>query len=65
MDTGSFPGTFKRQSQRLRRTSHPHLRLQECMVHVPALQSGDTFWWHADVSCPNPGPLLPRPGAFG
>ncbi|KAK4946420.1 hypothetical protein LTR10_014619 [Elasticomyces elasticus] len=44
-----FPGTFKEQSQRLSRMSHPHLRLEDCLVHVPPLKPGDTVWWHADV----------------
>ncbi|THY36307.1 DUF1479-domain-containing protein [Aureobasidium pullulans] len=49
-ETGcSFPGTIKDQSQRLSRTSHPHLRLQECLVHVPEIMPGDTVWWHSDV----------------
>ncbi|KAH7392003.1 hypothetical protein DE146DRAFT_617871 [Phaeosphaeria sp. MPI-PUGE-AT-0046c] len=44
-----FPGTFKTQSQRLSRTSHPHLRLDECLVYMPKVNSGDTVWWHCDV----------------
>lgn len=48
--SGWFPGTFKPQSQRLSRTSHPHLRLDECLVHMPKIQAGDTAWWHTDVS---------------
>lgn len=49
--TDWFPGTFKPDSQRLSRTSHPHLRLEECLVHVPEMEPGDTVWWHADVRC--------------
>lgn len=45
-----FPGTFKADSQRLSRSSHPHLRLEECMVAMPPINPGDTVWWHADVS---------------
>ena len=45
-----FPGTFKQQSQRLSDSSHPHMRLKECLLHVPKLQAGDTIWWHTDVS---------------
>lgn len=45
-----FPGTFKPESQYLSRVSHPHLRLEECLVHVPPIRPGDTVWWHADVS---------------
>jgi len=49
-ETGWFPGTFKAQSQRLSRVSHPHLRLEECLVHMPKVTPGDTVWWHCDVS---------------
>lgn len=45
-----FPGTFKPDSQYLSDVSHPHLRLKECLLHVPELQAGDTVWWHTDVS---------------
>ena len=45
-----FPGTMKTESQRLSRTSHPHLRLEECLVHIPPIKAGDTVWWHSDVS---------------
>ncbi|EPS44239.1 hypothetical protein H072_1754 [Dactylellina haptotyla CBS 200.50] len=48
-DSYSFPGTEKDLSQCLSRTSHPHLRLEECMVHVPDIQPGDTVWWHSDL----------------
>ncbi|OHE98578.1 hypothetical protein CORC01_06029 [Colletotrichum orchidophilum] len=47
--SSNFPGTFKTQSQRLSRLSHPHLRLEECLIHVPKMEPGDTVWWHADV----------------
>lgn len=46
----SFPGTFKDDSQRLSPSSHPHMRLKECLVHIPTIEPGDTVWWHADVS---------------
>jgi hypothetical protein len=52
-DTASFPGTMKPQSQRLSRSSHPHLRLEECLVHVPTMEAGDTIWWHTDVRLHN------------
>lgn len=48
-DSGAFPGTMKPDSQRLSRSSHPHLRLEECLIHVPQLSAGDTVWWHTDV----------------
>ncbi|KAK6361383.1 hypothetical protein TWF730_005116 [Orbilia blumenaviensis] len=44
-----FPGTEKEESQYLSRSSHPHLRLEECMMHVPDIQAGDTVWWHSDL----------------
>ncbi|KAH7210340.1 hypothetical protein BKA60DRAFT_524099 [Fusarium oxysporum] len=47
--TGWFPGTMKPESQRLSRLSHPHLRLEECLIHMPEVQPGDTVWWHCDV----------------
>lgn len=47
-----FPGTNKLDSQRLSRLSHPHLRLEECLVHIPDMAAGDTVWWHTDVGCP-------------
>ncbi|KAH6889332.1 hypothetical protein B0T10DRAFT_487780 [Thelonectria olida] len=47
--SGFFPGTFKTQSQRLSRSAHPHLRLEECLVHMPTVHPGDTVWWHADT----------------
>ncbi|KAL2291226.1 hypothetical protein FJTKL_13862 [Diaporthe vaccinii] len=48
--SGSFPGTEKPHSQYLSRSSHPHLRLEECLVHIPVMEAGDTVWWHCDVS---------------
>ncbi|KAL2833345.1 hypothetical protein BDW59DRAFT_156846 [Aspergillus cavernicola] len=47
--TGWFPGTFKPHSQRLSRSSHPHLRLEECLMYVPEMSPGDTVWWHCDL----------------
>ena len=29
--------------------SHPHLRLNECMISVPKVNPGDTVFWHCDV----------------
>lgn len=57
-DTTWFPGTFKSESQRLSRTSHPHLRLEECLVPMPPVEPGDTVWWHTDVSIPKAVPTL-------
>ncbi|KKY20013.1 hypothetical protein UCRPC4_g04278 [Phaeomoniella chlamydospora] len=44
-----FPGTFREDSQLLSPSSHPHLRLKECMVNIPQMYPGDTIWWHADM----------------
>ncbi|KAF7561093.1 hypothetical protein G7046_g3041 [Stylonectria norvegica] len=44
-----FPGTFRGDSQLLSPTSHPHLRLHDCLVSIPPLNPGDTVWWHADM----------------
>ncbi|KIX93494.1 uncharacterized protein Z520_10672 [Fonsecaea multimorphosa CBS 102226] len=44
-----FPGTFRDDSQLLSPSSHPHLRLRECMVGIPRMEPGDTVWWHADM----------------
>ncbi|TVY42120.1 Uncharacterized protein LOCC1_G005325 [Lachnellula occidentalis] len=48
-EDGFFPGTYKPNSQLLSPTSHPHLRLMECMVNIPTMKAGDTVWWHSDV----------------
>lgn len=45
-----FPGTRVWDSQLLSPASHPHLRLEDTLVSVPAVEPGDTIWWHADVS---------------
>ena len=29
--------------------SHPHLRLDECMISVPKVKPGDAVFWHSDV----------------
>lgn len=44
-----FPGTFRTQSQRLSRYSHPHLQLEQSLVSIPPIEGGDTVWWHTDV----------------
>ncbi len=48
-DGAWFPGTFKEQSQLLSRSSHPHLRLEECLISAPPMHPGDSIWWHTDV----------------
>lgn len=48
-DTPWFPGTWKDDSQLLSPSSHPHLRMKECMVSIPPMEPGDTIWWHADM----------------
>lgn len=49
LKTPWFPGTFRDDSQLLSPTSHPHLRMKECLVHIPKMNPGDTVWWHADM----------------
>jgi hypothetical protein len=49
-DSDHFPGTMVDQSQRLSVSSHPHLRLPDCMTYIPKINPGDTVWWHTDVS---------------
>lgn len=49
-DTPWFPGTWKEDSQLLSPSSHPHLRMKECMVSIPKMETGDTIWWHADMA---------------
>ncbi|KAI0882881.1 DUF1479-domain-containing protein [Annulohypoxylon maeteangense] len=44
-----FPGTMKEQSQRLSLSSHPHLRLRECLTYIPVMKQGDTVFWHTDM----------------
>ncbi|KAI1214220.1 DUF1479-domain-containing protein [Annulohypoxylon truncatum] len=44
-----YPGTMKDQSQRLSPSSHPHLRLRECVTYIPQMNPGDTVWWHTDM----------------
>ncbi|KAJ5777043.1 hypothetical protein N7520_000289 [Penicillium odoratum] len=48
-DNGWFPGTDQKTSQYLGRESHPHLRLEECLVYIPDMEPGDTIWWHCDM----------------
>jgi hypothetical protein len=49
LDSPWFPGTFRTDSQRLSPTSHPHLRLRECMVNIPKMKAGDCIFWRADM----------------
>lgn len=44
-----FPGTFRGQSQMLSPSSHPHLRMKDCVVSIPPMNPGDTIWWHTDM----------------
>ncbi|KAH7363810.1 hypothetical protein BKA65DRAFT_590247 [Rhexocercosporidium sp. MPI-PUGE-AT-0058] len=44
-----FPGTFRNDSQYASPSSHPHLRMTECMVNIPKMNPGDTVWWHCDM----------------
>lgn len=45
-----FPGTWRQLPQIVSPKSHPHLRLEECLVSIPEMRAGDSVWWHADVS---------------
>ena len=49
ISTSWFPGTFKMDSQMASPSSHPHLRMRECMVNIPRMEPGDTIWWHCDM----------------
>ncbi|PVH72108.1 duf1479 domain-containing protein [Cadophora sp. DSE1049] len=48
-ETEWFPGTFRWDSQLLSPASHPHLCLEKTLMSVPAMEPGDTIWWHADI----------------
>ena len=50
-DSAWFPGTKRWDSQLLSPVSHPHLDLERTLISAPAVEPGDTIWWHADVSC--------------
>ncbi|KAJ7312753.1 hypothetical protein DFH08DRAFT_1087540 [Mycena albidolilacea] len=53
MSTPDFPGIFTRDSGfwGLRPTTelHPHLLLDATMTSVPAVDPGDTVFWHCDI----------------
>ncbi|KAI2607211.1 DUF1479-domain-containing protein [Hypoxylon fragiforme] len=44
-----FPGVWRDDSQYLSPDAFPHLRLKECLVHIPKMNPGDTVWWHCDM----------------
>ncbi|KAI1760132.1 DUF1479-domain-containing protein [Hypoxylon sp. FL1150] len=44
-----FPGVWRNKSQELSPDAFPHLRLKECLVHIPKVNPGDTVWWHCDM----------------
>ncbi|KAI4850165.1 DUF1479-domain-containing protein [Aureobasidium sp. EXF-8845] len=48
-ERGWLPGTWRHLPQIVSPASHPHLRLEECLVNIPRMQPGDTVWWHADM----------------
>ncbi|KAF4629193.1 hypothetical protein G7Y89_g8961 [Cudoniella acicularis] len=48
-ERGWYPGTWKALPQIVSPKSHPHLRLEECLVSIPRMEVGDTVWWHADM----------------
>jgi hypothetical protein len=55
ISTPDFPGISRHPmnggyaSLLLSHESHPHLRLDECVVSVPKVNPGDTVFWHCDV----------------
>ncbi|KAE9369071.1 DUF1479-domain-containing protein [Stipitochalara longipes BDJ] len=49
LESDWFPGTFSDDSQLLSSESHPHLRLEECLVSIPKMYPGDTVFWHTDL----------------
>ncbi|KAJ7885220.1 hypothetical protein B0H13DRAFT_2235304 [Mycena leptocephala] len=53
MSTPDFPGIFTRDNGfwGLRPTTelHPHLLLDATMISVPAVNPGDTVFWHCDI----------------
>jgi len=55
ISTPDFPGISRHSmdggyaSLLLTPESHPHLRLDECMVSVPKVNPGDAVFWHCDV----------------
>jgi Protein of unknown function (DUF1479) len=42
---GAYPG----HGQELNSSLHPHLELQQTMVHIPQVRPGDYIAWHCDV----------------
>ncbi|KAF4570972.1 hypothetical protein EYR36_008299 [Pleurotus pulmonarius] len=51
--TPEFPGIFPRDGgfagPRPTPALHPHLRLEQTMISVPAVKPGDMVFWHCDV----------------
>ena len=52
--TPDFPGIKPARgggyrSPKFTSESHPHLRLEECMVSAPKVNPGDAVFWHCDV----------------
>jgi hypothetical protein len=52
LERGWYPGTWGHLPQILSPASHPHLKLDDCLLSIPRMYPGDTVWWHADVSLP-------------
>lgn len=49
LESNWFFGTFSDDNQLLSSESHPHLRLEECLVSIPKMYPGDMVFWHTDV----------------
>lgn len=46
--TSVFQGAVPANAQELNAALHPHLRLQDTMVHIPQVRPGDYVAWHCD-----------------
>ena len=55
--TSVLQGAQLGNAQELNRDLHPHLRLDETMVHVPKINPGDYVVWHCDSK---PQPIILR-----
>lgn len=46
--SSSLQGAVPANGQELNKVLHPHLRLEDTMVHVPRVRPGDYVAWHCD-----------------
>ncbi|PWW80900.1 DUF1479-domain-containing protein [Tuber magnatum] len=47
--TPHFPNSVQGACQEYNNTTHPHLRLDDAMTHVPRISPGDYVFWHCDT----------------